>query len=78
MNVVLGYADTGKAIVNHPKVDKIAFTGSTEVGKYIMSNCSINNIKKITLELGGKSPTIILDDAHFDLAISVSQIGTYF
>ncbi|MGM0879318.1 MAG: aldehyde dehydrogenase family protein, partial [Bacillota bacterium] len=60
VNVVPGYGETaGGPLVDHPQVDKIAFTGSTEVGKLIMRNAS-NSLKRVTLELGGKSPNIIL------------------
>src|SRR5512133_1977083 len=63
VNIVTGYGHTaGAAIVDHPGVDKIAFTGSVEVGKLIMSNAA-KTLKKVTLELGGKSPNIILADA---------------
>ena len=53
-----------------PLVDKIAFTGSTKVGQIIMSNSSLSNVKRVTLELGGKSPNIICHDADLDLAVS--------
>lgn len=60
VNIVPGYGPTaGAAIVNHPMVDKVAFTGSTEVGK-IIQKAAADNIKRVTLELGGKSPTIVL------------------
>jgi aldehyde dehydrogenase (NAD+) len=58
-------------------VDKIAFTGSTEVGYHIMRNSHKNNLKRITLELGGKSANIILDDADLDLAIAQSQLALF-
>ena len=63
VNIVTGYGETGAYLVDHPDVNKIAFTGSSEVGQLIMSRCSINNLKKISLELGGKSPMIVMDDA---------------
>lgn len=66
VNILTGFGDTGEALVRHKLVDKIAFTGSTEVGFNIMRNAGI---KRITLELGGKSPNIILRDADMDLAI---------
>jgi len=56
-------------MVNHPGIDKIAFTGSTAVGREIIANSSKVNIKRLTMELGGKSPNIILDDADLDFAI---------
>ena len=68
VNIVTGYGDTGAALVGHPKVDKIAFTGSTAVGKQIQKAC-IGTSKKVTLELGGKSANIILEDAPIDQAV---------
>lgn len=67
-----GWGDAGEALVNSPLVDKIAFTGSTKVGQLIASKGSLSNIKRITLELGGKSPNIICHDADLDLAVSQS------
>jgi len=74
VNVLPGYGETGSAIVDHPKVNKIAFTGSTEVGKHIMSQAS-NTLKRVTLELGGKSPNIILPDADRSKAIPGAMNG---
>jgi aldehyde dehydrogenase (NAD+) len=68
VNIVTGYGDTGALLVAHPDVDKIAFTGSTAVGKQIQKAC-IGTDKKITLELGGKSANIILEDAPIDQAV---------
>ena len=68
VNIVTGYGDTGAALVAHPNVDKIAFTGSTAVGKQIQKAC-IGTSKKVTLELGGKSANIILEDAPIDQAV---------
>ncbi len=68
VNIVTGFGDTGAALVAHPNVDKIAFTGSTAVGKQIQKAC-IGNPKKVTLELGGKSANIILEDAPIDQAV---------
>src|ERR1700733_10870831 len=66
VNVVTGYGETaGAALAAHPMVDKIAFTGSTEVGKLIV-HAAAGNLKKVTLELGGKSPNIVFDDASPD------------
>src|SRR5271155_3104404 len=64
VNVVTGYGETaGAALAAHPDVDKVAFTGSTEVGKLIVAASGASNLKKLTLELGGKSPNIVFDDA---------------
>ncbi len=68
VNIVTGAGETGAAIVNHPDVDKIAFTGSTGVGKYIR-NATAGTNKKLTLELGGKGANIIFEDAAIDQAI---------
>jgi aldehyde dehydrogenase (NAD+) len=76
-NLVTGPGETaGEALASHPGVDKIAFTGSTDVGRRIMSLAS-TTIKKVTLELGGKSPSIILPDADLDLAIDGVLFGVY-
>ncbi len=68
VNIVTGEGDTGAAITNHPDVDKIAFTGSTEVGK-IIRKATAGTGKALSLELGGKSPYIVFDDADLDSAI---------
>lgn len=68
VNIVTGEGDTGAAITNHPDIDKIAFTGSTEVGK-IIRRATAGSGKGISLELGGKSPYIVFDDADIDSAI---------
>lgn len=68
VNIVTGDGRTGEAIVAHPDVDKIAFTGSTEVGRAIRK-ATASSTKKISLELGGKSPFIVFDDADIDSAI---------
>lgn len=77
INVVTGSgAEVGEALVTHPKVEKVAFTGSTEVGRRIMMLAS-STVKNVTLELGGKSPNIILEDADLDLAIPGSLFGIF-
>lgn len=68
VNIVTGDAETGKAIVNHPDIDKLAFTGSTEVGR-ILRTATAGTHKKLSLELGGKSPFIVFDDADLDGAV---------
>ena len=78
VNILPGYGPTaGKALAQHPDVDKVAFTGSTEIGYEIMRHSHKNNLKRITLELGGKSANIIMDDADIDVAIAQSQVGLY-
>ncbi len=68
LNVVTGDASAGEALVEHPGIDKIAFTGSTRVGRQIM-HAAAGTLKRVALELGGKSPTIIFNDADLDAAI---------
>ena len=77
VNIVTGYGDTGAAIVNHPDVNKIAFTGSTGVGK-IIQKAIAGTHKKATLELGGKSANIIFDDAPIDQAVEGIVNGIFF
>lgn len=78
INIVPGFGETaGAPLVEHPLVDKIAFTGSTEVGKQIMANAA-KTVKRVTLELGGKSPNIILPDADLPRAIRGALNGVMF
>ncbi|MBA3301128.1 MAG: aldehyde dehydrogenase family protein [Thermoleophilaceae bacterium] len=77
VNVLTGDGDTGRAIVEHPGIAKIAFTGSTEVGRSIGETAG-RMLKRVTLELGGKSPNIILPDADLERAIPGSFQGIYF
>src|SRR5213075_1319307 len=77
VNIVTGFGQTGADIVNHPDVDKIAFTGSTEVGKIIQKAVEGTN-KKVTLELGGKAANIIFEDAPLDQAVEGVIDGIYF
>jgi aldehyde dehydrogenase (NAD+) len=77
VNIITGAGATGQLIVNHPHIRKIAFTGSTEVGKLIAKACASTD-KKLTLELGGKSPNIIFEDASIDQAIEGIIQGIYF
>jgi phenylacetaldehyde dehydrogenase len=78
VNVVPGYGETaGAALAAHPAVDKVAFTGSTEVGKLIVAAAGASNLKKLTLELGGKSPNIVFDDAE-DAAVEGAANAIFF
>ncbi|MFE9581332.1 aldehyde dehydrogenase family protein [Nocardia sp. NPDC006044] len=77
VNVLTGDAETGAALVDHPGVDKIVFTGSTSVGREIGAKAGAQ-LKRVTLELGGKSPNIILPDADLDAAIAGSYQGIFF
>lgn len=79
VNILPGYGPTvGRPLAQHPLVDKVAFTGSTEIGLEIMRDSHVNGLKRITLELGGKSPNIVLDDADLDLAVQIHSHGIYF
>ena len=77
VNIVTGFGDAGAAIAAHPDVDKVAFTGSTEVGKQIVQ-AAAGNLKKVTLELGGKSPQIVLNDADMEIAIPGAASAIFF
>jgi aldehyde dehydrogenase (NAD+) len=77
VNIVTGNGDTGAAIVNHPDIDKIAFTGSTAVGKLIQKAVA-GTTKKVSLELGGKSANIVLEDAPIDQAVEGIVNGIFF
>ena len=77
VNIITGAGATGAAIVNHPGINKIAFTGSTEVGKIIQRAVAGTN-KKVTLELGGKAANIIFEDAPIDQAVEGVVNGIYF
>ncbi len=78
VNIVTGYGETaGAALAAHPNVDKIAFTGSTEVGKLIV-HAAAGNLKKVSLELGGKSPNIVFQDAEIESAIPGAANAIFF
>ncbi|HEX3683516.1 MAG TPA: aldehyde dehydrogenase family protein [Bryobacteraceae bacterium] len=79
VNILPGYGPTaGAAIASHMDVDKVAFTGSTEVGHLIMKAAAETNLKRVTLELGGKSPNIVFADADIDQAIEGSHFALFF
>jgi phenylacetaldehyde dehydrogenase len=78
VNIVSGYGETaGAALAAHPDVDKVAFTGSTEVGKLIVQ-AAAGNLKKVSLELGGKSPNIVFADGDLDAAIKGASMAIFF
>jgi aldehyde dehydrogenase (NAD+) len=77
VNIVTGAGDTGRALVEHPGVDKVAFTGSTEVGRQIARSVA-GSRKKVTLELGGKAANIVFDDAPLDQAVEGIINGIFF
>ncbi len=78
VNIVTGAGDTGRALVSHPGVDKVAFTGSTEVGKEIARSVAGRPDSKLTLELGGKAANIVFDDAPVDQAVEGIVNGIFF
>jgi aldehyde dehydrogenase (NAD+) len=79
LNILPGFGPTaGAAIANHMDVDKVAFTGSTEVGHLIMEAAARSNLKRVTLELGGKSPNIVFADADMEKAIEGAHFGLFF
>jgi phenylacetaldehyde dehydrogenase len=77
VNIVTGFGDAGAAIAAHDGVDKVAFTGSTDVGKLIVQ-AAAGNLKKVTLELGGKSPQVLYKDADMEVAIPGAANGIFF
>ncbi|XP_030475550.1 aldehyde dehydrogenase family 2 member B4, mitochondrial-like [Syzygium oleosum] len=79
LNVVSGYGTTaGAALASHMKVDKLSFTGSTQTGKIILELAARSNLKPVTLELGGKSPFIICEDADIDEAVEAAHFAIFF
>ena len=75
INIVPGFGPTaGSAIASHPDIDKVAFTGSTGVGRMILKAAADSNLKKVTLELGGKSPVVVFADADLDEALKVRSL----
>ena len=77
LNILTGPSEVGRAMVRHPGIDKIAFTGSTEVGKDIMRSAA-DSMKRLTLELGGKSPNIVFADADIDNAVKGAITGIFY
>ena len=77
INIVTGYGQTGAAIVRHPGVDKIAFTGHYETAQKIMIDAA-QTLKRITFELGGKSPNVVFADADIDAAVAGAEFGLFF
>lgn len=78
VNILPGYGSTvGIAIAHHRDIDKVAFTGSTAVGQTIMAAAARSNLKRVTLELGGKSPNIVFADANLDAAIEGAHLGLF-
>jgi len=78
VNILPGFGDAGAALASHMNVDKVAFTGSTEVGHLIMEAAAKSNLKRVTLELGGKSPNVIFADSNIEAAIQGAHNGLFF
>ena len=78
VNIIPGYGETaGAALASHPGIDKIAFTGSTEIGK-VIARSAAENLTKVSLELGGKAPNVIFADADLDQAVNGAMMGIFF
>ena len=78
VNILSGFGPTaGEPLARHPHVDKVAFTGSTAVGHKISQYAAESNLKRVSLELGGKSPLIVLDDADIDEAVNTAHVGLF-
>jgi phenylacetaldehyde dehydrogenase len=77
LNIVTGFGEAGAALASHRGVDKVTFTGSTEVGRKILQ-AAAGNMKRVTLELGGKSPNVIFADADLDATVPNSAVGAFF
>ncbi|RCV42953.1 LOW QUALITY PROTEIN: hypothetical protein SETIT_9G256900v2 [Setaria italica] len=79
INAVPGFGPTaGAAITSHMNVDSVSFTGSGEVGRLVMESAARSNLKTVSLELGGKSPLIIFDDADVDMAVNLSRLAIFY
>ncbi|WP_051340157.1 betaine-aldehyde dehydrogenase [Azospirillum halopraeferens] len=76
-NVVQGFADTGRALTRHPGVAKVSLTGEVKTGKAVMADAA-RTLKPVTMELGGKSPLIVFDDAHLDNAVGGALLGNFY
>mmetsp|Transcript_29749 Transcript_29749/g.25454 ORF Transcript_29749/g.25454 Transcript_29749/m.25454 type:complete len:111 (-) Transcript_29749:316-648(-) len=77
VNIVNGGPEVGEMIARHMDINKVAFTGSSVTGPKILKASAESNMKKVTLELGGKSPMIVCDDADLDQALAASDIGLF-
>lgn len=76
-NVVPGFAETGQALTGHPRIAKVSLTGAVSTGKVVM-RAAADSLKSVTLELGGKSPLIVFDDADLDNAVSAAILGNFY
>ena len=75
--VVQGYADTGRLLTRHPQIRKVSLTGEVGTGKAVMADAA-STLKAVTLELGGKSPLIVFDDADLENAVSGAMLGNFY
>merc|ERR1719454_427527 len=78
VNILSGPGSTGELLGRHMDVDKICFTGSSAVGHKIIEMAAQSNMKRVTLELGGKSPMIVCEDADLDQAVAAADMGLFF
>lgn len=76
-NVIHGRGDVGQQLSEHPSVDKVSFTGQVSTGKKVMASAA-NSLKDVTMELGGKSPLIVFDDADIEAAVSAAMLGNFY
>lgn len=77
-NVVQGFGEVGAMLAEHPVIEKISFTGSVPTGKKVMATAASSSLKEVTMELGGKSPLIICEDANLDRAADVAMMANFF
>jgi len=77
VNIINGHVEAGEAIATHLKIDKLSFTGSTAIGKHVAQLAAKSNLKKVTLELGGKSPLVICADADLNQAMEAAHLGLF-
>lgn len=77
-NVVQGAAETGQALSQHPDIAKISFTGEVNTGKRVMADAALANLKEVTMELGGKSPLLVFDDADLDRAVDGAMMANFY
>lgn len=78
VNIIQGEGETGRAICRHAGIRKVSFTGSVETGRKIAQNAAFENIKPITLELGGKSACIVFDDADIEVAVHGAMMANFY
>ncbi|MGD8106139.1 betaine-aldehyde dehydrogenase [Pantoea sp. FN0302] len=77
-NVVQGAAEVGQALSQHPDIEKISFTGEVNTGKRVMADAALANLKEVTMELGGKSPLIVFDDADLERAVDGAMMANFY